>query len=299
MTARLVTVALTACAILALACGAPLTSSPLPTAIPTATTPTPRVPALSATAPSSNLNDDISGDVVVFAASSLTDAFNDLAGEFKNAHPNARAVFSFGGSSQLAIQLINGAHADVFASADQDQMDVVERGHVLAGAQQVFVRNRLMVIAPHDNPAAIASLQDLAKPGIKIVGAQASVPIGYYTSELLKSASANPNFGADFQRRVERNFVSREDTVRQIVAKIQLGEADAAVVYVTDVTPQIADQFVRVALPEDLQVTATYPIAVSNGRNRAGGEAFVAFVESPTAQSILARWGFLPPTEGA
>jgi molybdate transport system substrate-binding protein len=178
-------------------------------------------------------------------------------------------------------------------------MDVAQRGHVLAGAQQVFVRNRLMVIAPRDNPAAITSLQDLAKPGVKVVGAQVSVPIGYYTSQLLKSASASPGFGANFQQRVERNVVSREDTVRQIVAKIQLGEADAAVVYTTDVTSQIADQFVRITLPEELQVTATYPIAVGNGRNPAGGEAFVAFVESPPAQAILARWGFLPPTEGA
>ena len=237
--------------------------------------------------------------MVIFAASSLTDAFKELASEFQKTYPRARAVFSFGGSSQLAIQLINGARADVFASADQDQMDVVERGHALSAAQQVLVRNRLMLIAPRDNPAGIASLQDLAKPGLKIVSAQASVPIGEYTAQLLKSASANAQFGADFQQRVERNVVSREDTVRQIVAKIQLGEGDVAVVYVTDVTPRLADQFVRIALPEDLQVTATYPIAVGNGRNRAGGEAFVAFVESPPAQAILARWGFLPPTEGA
>jgi len=261
--------------------------------------PTPPAPSPPLSTPVPTVQDDVSGDVVVFAASSLTDAFKELASEFQKAHPSARAVFSFGGSSQLAIQLINGARADVFASADQDQMDVVQRGRGLAGGQQVFVRNRLMVIAPRDNPAGITSLQDLAKPGIKVVSAQASVPIGYYTAQLLKSASGHADFGGDFQRRVERNVVSREDTVRQIVAKIQLGEADAAVVYVTDVTPRIADQFVRISLPEDLQVTATYPIAVGNGRNPAGGEAFVAFVESPPAQAILARWGFLPPTDGA
>src|SRR5262245_61552139 len=112
-----------------------------------------------------------------------------------------------------------------------------------------------MLIAPHDNPAQITALQDLASPGVKVVGAQTAVPIGAYTSQLLQPASANPAFGADFQRRVEANFVSREDTVRQIVAKIQLGEADAAVVYVTDVTPQIADQFVRIPPPDDVQVT--------------------------------------------
>ena len=154
-------------------------------------------------------------------------------------------------------------------------------------------------IAPRDNPAQISSLQDLARPGVKVVGAQAAVPIGAYTSQLLQSASANPTYGPDFQRRVEANLVSREDTVRQIVAKIQLGEADAAVVYVTDVTAQIADHFVRIPLPDDLQVTAQYPIAVGNGHNRAGGEAFVAFIQSPPAQQILARWGFISlPEEG-
>ncbi len=289
------TVAVAALLALSVACGAPASQGAAQGGVATQGSSA----TLAPTEDTTPTGDDVSGDVVVFAASSLTDAFKELASEFQKAYPHARAVFSFGGSSQLAIQLVNGAHADVFASADQDQMDVVERGHALAGAQQVFVRNRLMVIAPHDNPADVSSLQDLARPGLKIVGAQSSVPIGYYTSQLLKSASASAAYGADFQQRVERNVVSREDTVRQIVAKVQLGEGDAAVVYVTDVSPQLADQFVRIALPEDLQVTATYPLAVGNGRNRAGGEAFVAFVESPPAQSILARWGFLPPTEGA
>jgi molybdate transport system substrate-binding protein len=261
--------------------------------VPPAQTVAPPTPAVAPADSSPAASDEVSGDVVVFAASSLTDAFKDIAAEFQHAHPHARAVFSFGGSSQLAIQLVNGARADVFASADQDQMDVAEKGHALLEPQQVFVRNRLMVIAPHDNPASITSFEDLAKPGIKVVGAQASVPIGAYTTQLLKSASADPNYGADFEQRVERNVVSREDTVRQIVAKIQLGEADAAVVYVTDVTPQIASQFVQVSLPEDLQVTAQYPIAVANGHNRAGGEAFVAFMQSPVAQHILATWGFI------
>jgi molybdate transport system substrate-binding protein len=274
-------------AVLLLACAAP--AAP-------ALTVAPPTPAVAPTDPTpAAASDDVSGDVVVFAASSLTDAFKDIAAEFQHVHPHARAVFSFGGSSQLAIQLVNGARADVFASADQDQMDVAEKGRALLEPQQVFVRNRLMLIAPHDNPASISSFQDLAKPGIKVVGAQASVPIGAYTAQLLKSASADPTYGADFEQRVERNVVSREDTVRQIVAKIQLGEADAAVVYVTDVTPQIAGQFVRVSLPEDLQVTAQYPIAVANGHNRAGGEAFVAFVQSPVAQHILATWGFITP----
>jgi molybdate transport system substrate-binding protein len=257
-----------------------------------AVTPTPAVTPVAAPQPTAQ-PDAVTGDVVVFAASSLTDAFKEIATEFQRLHPTARVVLSFGGSSQLATQLVNGARADVFASADQDQMTAVQRGNALVGGPQAFIQNRLMVIAPRDNPAHIAALSDLARTGVKVIGAQVSVPIGAYTSTLLRSASADPAYGADFQRRVEQNVVSREDTVRQIVAKIQLGEADAAVVYTTDITPTIADQLVRIALPAELQVIATYPIAVTNGHNRAGGEALVAFVQSPPAQAILLRWGFL------
>ncbi len=241
--------------------------------------------------------DPVSGDVVVFAASSLTDAFKEIATAFQQQHPSARVVFSFGGSSQLAIQLVNGARADVFASADQDQMDAAACGRALVGEQHVFIHNRLMLVAPRDNPGHVSGLKDLTRPGLKLIGAQAAVPIGAYTAALLKSASAEPEYGADFQGRVEQNFVSREDTVRQMVARIQLGEADAAIVYATDVSEAVADQFTRISLPEELsqKVLARYPIAVANGRNRAGGEAFVAFVGSPPAQAVLNRWGFLPP----
>jgi molybdate transport system substrate-binding protein len=286
---------------LLIACAAPAETPPSALTAPPTTTAATSVPATDTTraASAAPATDDISGDVVVFAAASLTESFQEIAGQFKQQHPGTRVLLSFGGSSQLAIQLVNGARPDVFASADQDQMDVVERGHQLVGAQQVFVRNRLMVIAPIANPASISSLQDLARPGVKVIGAQASVPIGDYTTALLKSASANPDYGPDFQRRVERNVVTRDDTVRQIVSQIQLGEGDAAVVYTTDVTPQVADQFVRIPLPDDLQIIANYPIAVANGHNRAGGQAFVAYVESPPGQEILAKWGFLPPPTSA
>jgi molybdate transport system substrate-binding protein len=277
----------------------PGAATPLPgaaTPLPGAATPPPgaaTLPPGAATPTAAAEADAVTGDVVVFAASSLTDAFKEIAAAFRQLHPGARVVLSFGGSSQLATQLINGARADVFASADQDQMDQAERGHALVGEQHVFVQNRLMVITPADNPAHVTSLADLARGGVKVIGAQASVPIGYYTSTLLRSASADPTYGADFQRRVEQNVVSREDTVRQIVAKIQLGEADAAVVYTTDVSPGIEAQFVRIPLPDELQVVAIYPIAVTRRHNRPGGEAFVDFVQSPPAQAILEKWGFI------
>jgi molybdate transport system substrate-binding protein len=142
--------------------------------------------------------------IVVFAASSLTDAFKDIAQDFQREHPSARVVLSFGGSSQLAVQLENGARADVFASADQAQMDAAKRAGVIPSPDQTFVKNRLVVIAPRDNPAAVSSLEDLARDGLKVIGAQITVPIGAYTQTLLESASAAPGYGSDFSKRVWR-----------------------------------------------------------------------------------------------
>src|SRR5262249_14875409 len=146
-----------------------------------------------------------------------------------------------------------------------------------------------------DNPKKIASVKDLGNDGVKFVTAQPSVPIGQYTAQMLDKASADPAFGADFKSRVENNTVSREDNVRQVVSKVQLGEADAGVVYSTDATPQVRDQLQILQVPDPLQTLATYPIAVAKGGNAAGGEAWVNYVLGPEGQATLARWGFLPP----
>src|SRR6266851_5972811 len=240
-----------------------------------------------------------SGEIVVFAASSLTDAFQDMATVFEQANPNAKLTFSFGSSSQLSTQLGQGASADAFASADQTQMDNARKAGAVAGQDQVFARNRLVLITPRENPAKITAIKDLANPGVKFVTAQPSVPIGQYTAQMLEKASVDPAYGADFKTRVVANTVSMEDNVRQVVAKVQLGEADAAVVYSADATPQIRDQLQIIQVPDPLQTLATYPIAVAEGNNAAGGEAFVAYVVGPQGQATLAKWGFLPPTQGA
>ena len=236
-----------------------------------------------------------SGDIVVFAASSLTDAFQDMAAGFQQANPSARLTFNFGASSQLATQLGQGARADVFASADQIQMDAARKADALVGADRVFARNRLVLITPKDNPAHIRSVRDLAADRVKLVTAAPNVPIGQYTASMLDKAEADPRYGADFRSRVEANIVSREDNVRQVVSKVQLGEADAAVVYSTDATPQARDQLQVILVPDPLQTVAAYPIAVARGANSAGAEAFVAYVLGPDGQATLARWGFLPP----
>lgn len=237
----------------------------------------------------------VTGEIVVFAASSLSDVFQDMATGFQQAYPSAKLSFNFGASSQLATQLGQGASADVFASADTTQMANAKTSGAVSGQDHVFAGNRLVLITPKDNPAHINSVKDLANDGIKFVTAQPRVPIGKYTAQMLDRASADPAYGADFKTKVQANTVSQEDNVRQVVSKVQLGEADAGIVYSTDATPQVRDQLNLIQVPDSLQTLATYPIAVAKGNNAAGGEAFVAYVLGPAGQATLARWGFLPP----
>jgi molybdate transport system substrate-binding protein len=234
----------------------------------------------------------VSGEIVVFAASSLTDAFQDMGNAFQQAYPNARLTFNFGASSQLATQLGQGASADVFASADTTQMDNAKKSGALTGQDRIFAGNRLILITPRDNPARITAVKDLANDGVKFVTAQPSVPIGTYTAQMLDKASADPSYGSDFKTRVIANTVSQEDNVRQVVSKVQLGEADAAIVYSTDATPKVRDQLKIIQVPDPLQALARYPIAVAKGNNAAGGEAFVAYVVGSEGQATLAKWGF-------
>lgn len=235
----------------------------------------------------------VSGEVLVFAAASLTDAFKEMGATFEQANPGTRVTFNFGASSALRTQLEQGARADVFASADQAQMDNARQAGLVIGEDRVFVRNRLTIITPRDNPRGITDVKDLGAEGLKLVTTQPHVPIGQYTAAMLDKAANDPTSGADFKARVEKNTVSREDNVRQVVAKVQLGEADAGVVYSSDVTPQVREQLQQVAVPDALNTLASYPIAVTRGGNEAGGRAFVQFVLSPQGQEALARWGFV------
>jgi molybdate transport system substrate-binding protein len=264
-------------------------------------------PAVAATAPPAAAPrpaaPPVSGEIVVFAASSLTDVFQDMATAFQQANPNARLAFNFGASSTLATQLGQGASADVFASADTTQMDNARKSGAVTGQDKPFAGNRLVLITPKDNPANISSVKDLSSDGVKFVTAQPSVPIGAYTAQMLDKASNDPSFGSDFKSKVMANTVSQEDNVRQVVSKVQLGEADAAIVYSTDATPQVRDQLNIIEVPDALQTLATYPIAVAKGNNSTGGEAFVAYVLGPDGQSTLKKWGFLqlppPATQAA
>jgi molybdate transport system substrate-binding protein len=170
------------------------------------------------------------------------------------------------------------------------------QGGEISSTPKVFAINRLTIVVPSDIPKGIASLQDRAKPGVKIVAAQPEVPVGQYSQQILAKASQSATYGADFRTKVEANDVSKESDVRQVVAKVTLGEGDTAIVYTTDISPQSAPKLKVIQIPDSLNVIASYPIAtVKNGPNQEVGARFVDFVLSPDGQKILAKWGFGPP----
>jgi molybdate transport system substrate-binding protein len=232
------------------------------------------------------------GSIIIFAAASLTDAFSEIGEAFEAANPGAGVEFNFAGSSALRAQIEEGAPVDVFASANTSHMDaLVDAG--LAGEPAIFVHNSLIVITPHDNPAGLNTLADLKKPGLKLVLAAEEVPVGGYAREMLAKADAVLEFGAGFSDAVLANLVSNESNVKQVVAKVQLGEADAGIVYGSDVTPDVATALHTIEVPQSVNVVAGYPIAVlTEAGDAAVARAFVDFVLSVEGQTILARWGF-------
>jgi molybdate transport system substrate-binding protein len=241
--------------------------------------------------------------LTVFAAASLTEAFTDMGEAFKARNPGLEVVFNFAGSQQLAQQLAQGAPADVFASANQTQMDAaIQAGRLTMDDPQVFARNRLVVIYPKGNPGGLTRLGDLARPGIKLVLAAKEVPAGSYAMQFLEKASQSrhsrdqsADFGAGFKEAVLSNVVSYEENVRSVYSKLALGEADAGIVYATDVPRGNPDGVGRLEVPAALNAVAEYPIAVvRDSPNPSLAEAFVAFVLSPEGQQILAGYGFTP-----
>lgn len=230
----------------------------------------------------------------VFAAASLTDAFEEIAAVFEAANPGVDVVYSFGSSSQLAAQLAEGAPADVFASASASQMTVAREAGRIAGTPRTFAKNRLVLIVPADNPAGITTLRDLASEGVAFVVAAPNVPVRDYTDTMLTHMAADPGYGDAYREAVIANIVSEEDNVRAVAAKIALGEADAGTVYVSDVTPDIADSVTIIPIPDTFNTIATYPIAITDDSALPElAQAFVDFVLSDEGQDILVKWNFV------
>lgn len=230
--------------------------------------------------------------LVVFAATSLREAFTTMGETFKRSHSEVELVFNFAGTQELRLQIEQGASADVFASADQRHMaELLRVGRVQT--QAVFARNEPVVVVAQESAATIREFADLAKATRIVIGA-AEVPIGRYTAQILDRASAK--FGADFRARIESKVVSRELNVRQVLAKVTLGEADAGIVYRTDALSN-KDRIPVVAIPSDINVIAEYPIAVVSSPTLSKlARTWVDFVLSVEGQKSLRSVGFLAPS---
>lgn len=232
--------------------------------------------------------------LTVFAAASLTDAFNEIKTAFEAANPAVTVTYSFGASNTLATQLSQGAPADIFASANATQMNVAITAKRIAGSPRTFAKNRLVLIVPADNPVKITTLKDLAKPGIKLILAAAGVPVRDYTNTMLDKLAQKPEYGSDYKTAFLRNVVSEEANVRQVSAKVSLGEADAGFVYRSDVTPDISSKVAIIQIPDSVNTIATYPIAVTdNSPNPDVAKKYIDYILSDAGQKTLVKWNFI------
>lgn len=224
--------------------------------------------------------------LTVFAAASLTNVFQQIAQTFSDAD---EFVFNFAGSQQLASQLHEGAVADVFAAAAELQMQAaVDAGRVEKMSVRTFACNRLVVAAGSEQ---VDSLKDLAEPGHKIIIGAEAVPVGHYTRQFLAKAAADSSFGPRFQAGFEANVVSEEQNVRVVLSKVQLGEADAGVVYASDLMG--VTDVKRIEIPAHLNVTVRYPIGLVQGRpHPKQAQTFITFIFSEKGIAVLESYGF-------
>jgi molybdate transport system substrate-binding protein len=232
---------------------------------------------------SSSSSPAVSGTVTVFAAASLQDTFTELGKKFEAAHPGTSVKFNFGGSSALAQSIVSGAPADVFAAASPATMKTVSDAKDNASDPEVFVRNTLEIAVPKGNPKHIASLKDLAAPGVKVALCAQQVPCGAAALTALKAGNVN------------LTPVSLEQDVKSALTKVELGEVDASVVYQTDVKAA-GGKVDGVDFPEAAKAINDYPIAdLAKAPNAAGAKAFVQYVESPEGIAVLTAAGFQTP----
>ncbi|MEU1591199.1 molybdate ABC transporter substrate-binding protein [Micromonospora sp. NPDC005710] len=231
----------------------------------------------------SNGDGRVTGTVTVFAAASLTESFTRIGKDFEAANPGSRVTVSFAGSSALATQITQGAPADVFASAAPANMTTVVEAGAADGTPTVFARNQLVIAVPRGNPEAVASLADLTRPGLKVALCAGQVPCGAAARTALDAAG------------VALTPVTLERDVKGVLAKVKLGEVDAALVYRTDTRAASAD-VTGVEFPESARAVNDYPIvALTEAPNPNGAQAFVAYVRSAPAQAVLAEAGFQAP----
>ncbi|HUX14430.1 MAG TPA: molybdate ABC transporter substrate-binding protein [Spirochaetia bacterium] len=243
----------------------------------------------------------LAGEVVVYTAASLTEAFTSIGNLFMKLHPRTEITFNFAGSQKLAQQLALGAPADVFASADVKQMQAAQRsGRIADDGPRIFAHNRLVAVVNIDPTHTVSRLVDLSHSGLKIVLAADTVPVGSYTREFLAKAARDPAYGTAFRDGVVANTVSLEENVRAVLNKVALGDGDAGIVYSSDIDSVSAAKVREIDIPDALNSIADYPIApITDSKNPKSAAAFVKLVLSPAGQKILAAYGFIPAVQKA
>jgi molybdate transport system substrate-binding protein len=225
----------------------------------------------------------VSGEVTVFAASSLTAAFTEIGEAFMVDNPGSEVTFNFAASSQLVTQIGEGAPADVFAAADLSNMTKLTDAGNNASEPVVFATNVASIVVGPGNPEGVASVADLANPDLVVVLCSPEVPCGKYAAKIFENAGVNVT------------PKSLDENVKAVVSKVALGEADAGIVYATDVIAA-GDKVSGVQIPQTVNVVAEYPIAVTkDAPNTRGAQAFIDFVVSDPGRQILASYGFLVP----
>lgn len=254
-----------------------------PTEAPTTLAPTTVAPTTVAATEAATTVPAATGDVVVFAGSSLTEAFNEMATAFKVDNPDANVTFNFAGSGDLVTQITQGAPADVFVSADDSNMTKLSDAGETVGDPVSIAKNTMQIIVEPGNPKGVTGVADLAKPDLIVVLCAETVPCGKSAATVLSNAG------------VTVTPASLEDKVKGVVTKVTAGEADAGIVYVTDVNAA-GDTAAGVDIPADINVINNYPMVLTKeSPNPTSAKAFMDFVSSDAGQAILAKYGFLAP----
>jgi molybdate transport system substrate-binding protein len=233
--------------------------------------------------------------LTILGAASLKGVLDKAKTAYEAANPGTTLTVSTGSSTALETQIEQGAPADVFLSADSaNPKKLVDKG-LAAGSPVTFAGNKLTVIVPADNPGAIESPKDLAKPGVKVIAAGDQVPITKYANQLVGNLARESGYPADFAAAYTANIASKEEDVKSVVAKVELGEGDAGIVYVTDA--KASSKVRNVDVPDFANVPATYQgVAVKASAHPDAATAFLAWFAGPDGQAILGQFGFLPPS---
>ena len=234
-------------------------------------------------------------DLTIYGSASLKGALEEAKAAYEAAIPGTTLTLSSDSSSALETQIEQGAPADVFLSADTINPEKLVDAGLADGAPVTFATNALTIVVPADNPAGITSARDLARPGVRIIAAGDEVPITKYATQLVNNLANEAGYPPDFAAAYAENTASKEDNVKAVVAKIELGEGDAGFVYVTDA--RASAKVSTIDVPDAANVAATYAgVVVKGSKHAAEAKAFLGWFAGPGGRSILGPLGFLPPS---